>query len=89
MRCYVVSITTHRQAYVALCDTGEMTVTKKLKDVPEKFKSIPVLTFQAEVRCICPHEKLRHLVEVDLIILNILLIYFPYVCLKKLHESKC
>jgi len=66
MRCYVVSIS-HRQAKVALCDTGEMTTTLQLKDIPVKYKNIPVFTFEAEVNCICPHGKLRHLMEVDIL----------------------
>lgn len=63
MRCYVVSIV-RQQAYVALCDTGEITITNKLKEIPDKYKHIPATTFEAEVRCICPFEKLRHLTEV-------------------------
>jgi hypothetical protein len=66
MRCYVVSLL-NREAYVALCDTGEMTKTKKLKDIPIRYKSIPVITFEAEVPCVCPNGKLRHLIKVDLI----------------------
>ena len=64
MRCYVVSILNH-QANVAFCETGEMTKTKKLKDIPEKYKLIPVFTFEAEVKCICPYGKLQHLMEVN------------------------
>ncbi|XP_060870995.1 uncharacterized protein LOC132945306 isoform X4 [Metopolophium dirhodum] len=62
MRCYVVSIL-HHQANVAFCETGELTKTKKLKDIPEKYKHIPVITFEAEVKCICPYGKLQHLME--------------------------
>jgi len=64
MRCYVVSIL-HQQANVAFCETGELTKTKKLKDIPEKYKHIPVITFEAEVKCICPYGKLQHLMEVN------------------------
>jgi len=64
MRCYVVSII-HQRANVAFCETGELTKTKKLKDIPEKFKHIPVITFEAEVKCICPYGKLQHLMEVN------------------------
>lgn len=66
MRCYVVSIL-HQEVYVALCDTGEMTKTKNLKDIPNRYKSIPIITFEAEVPCVCPYGKLQHLKEVDLI----------------------
>ncbi|XP_022162076.1 uncharacterized protein LOC111027893 isoform X7 [Myzus persicae] len=62
MRCYVVSIL-HHQANVVFCETGELTKTKKLKDIPEKYKHIPVITFEAEVKCICPYGKLKHLME--------------------------
>ncbi|XP_026816248.1 uncharacterized protein LOC113555865 isoform X3 [Rhopalosiphum maidis] len=62
MRCYVVSIL-HHQANVVFCETGEMTKTKKLKNIPEKYKRIPVITFEAEVKCICPYGKLQHLME--------------------------
>ncbi|KAL4112570.1 hypothetical protein QTP88_016325 [Uroleucon formosanum] len=62
MRCYVVSIL-HQQANVAFCETGELTKTKKLKDIPEKYKHIPVITFEAEVKCICPYGNLQHLME--------------------------
>ncbi|XP_050056969.1 uncharacterized protein LOC114132611 isoform X5 [Aphis gossypii] len=62
MRCYVISIL-HNQANVAFCETGEMTKTKKLKDIPEKYKHIPVITFEAEVKCICPYGILKHLME--------------------------
>lgn len=66
MRCYVLSIL-HQQANVALCDTGEITMTKNLKHIPDRYKSIPVITFEAEVIYICPHGQLRHLMEVDVI----------------------
>ncbi|XP_050543343.1 uncharacterized protein LOC126906674 isoform X2 [Daktulosphaira vitifoliae] len=62
VRCYIVS-KFQGQAIVALCDTGEITKTKKLKNIPNKYKTIPVTTFQAEVMCICPQGILRHLME--------------------------
>ncbi|VVC36208.1 Hypothetical protein CINCED_3A022077 [Cinara cedri] len=61
-RCYVISIC-HQQANVAFCDTGEMSLTKKFKCIPEKYKSIPVITFEAELKVIYPHGKLQHLIE--------------------------
>lgn len=76
MRCYVVSIL-HNQANVAFCETGEMTKTKKLKDIPEKFKHIPVITFEAEVKCICPYGILQHLMEVNIILT--IFVFFQYV----------
>lgn len=63
MRCYVISIV-HQQACVALCDTGEITKTKHLKEIPNEYKNIPAITFEADVKCICPQGKLRHLMEV-------------------------
>lgn len=74
MRCYVVSIL-HNQANVAFCETGEMTKTKKLKDIPEKYKHIPVITFEAEVKCICPYGKLQHLMKVNIILT--IFVFFP------------
>ncbi|XP_050420950.1 uncharacterized protein LOC126833572 isoform X2 [Adelges cooleyi] len=62
VRCYVLSIS-QGQAIVALIDTGEVTKTKKLKEIPDKYKNIPAITFQGEVRCISPPGILRHLME--------------------------
>lgn len=78
MRCYVVSIL-HQQADIAFCDTGEISKTKSLKHIPDRFKNIPVLTFEADVICICPHGKLRHLMEVDLINNQIFLFFDSFV----------
>lgn len=66
VRCYVISIL-HQEANVALCDTGEITKTKVFKDIPDRFKNIPAITFEAEVLCICSLSKLHHLMEVDII----------------------
>jgi len=68
MRCYVISIL-HNEANVALCDTGEITKAKVLKNIPDRFKNIPAITFEVEVLCICPLNKLHHLMEVELILL--------------------
>lgn len=78
MRCYILSIM-NNQANVALCDTGEITKTKKLKNIPDKYKCIPVITFEAEVKYIFLHGKLQHLMEVDhnmkFFLIHILLLY--------------
>lgn len=73
MRCYVISVL-HCEANVAFCDTGEVTKTKILKDIPDKYKNIPAITFEADVKCICPLDKLRHLMEVDSILLIIIIV---------------
>lgn len=54
----------HQEANVALCDTGEIIKTKQLKAIPDKYKTIPVMTFEAEVKCVCPYGNLKHLMEV-------------------------
>lgn len=72
-RCYVISIC-HQQAYVAICDTGEITLTKQMKYIPDMYKNIPVTTFEAELKFIYPYDKLQHLMEVG----TIVLFYFVY-----------
>lgn len=73
MRCYVISVL-HNEVNVAFCDTGEVTKTKILKDIPNRYKNIPAITFEADIMCICPLDKLRHLMEVDSILLIIILV---------------
>lgn len=72
-RCYVIS-NMNNTANVALCDTGEITKTKTLRNIPDRYKCIPVLTFEAEVTSIFLHGKLRQLMEVDHIIYNFFLV---------------
>lgn len=73
MRCYVISVL-YNEVNVAFCDTGEVAKTKILKDIPDGYKSIPAITFEADILCICPLDKLRHLIEVDSILLIILVL---------------
>lgn len=63
MRCYVLSIL-HNEANVAFCDTGEIAKAKKLKDISDCYKIIPAITFEAEIQCLYPYGKLKHLMEV-------------------------
>lgn len=45
-----------------------------MKYIPDTYKNIPVITFEAELKYIYPYDKLQHLMEVG----TTVLFYFVY-----------